>query len=142
MIGERCGGAGGGRGITGSVAIVLVVDDHADSRELIAAVLGGANIATTEASNGAGALQRVLEQPRPCAVIIDLRLPDCHGTDCIRVLRQAPETADLPIVVLTASVTEVDRREAAAAGATAFLRKPILPNDLLIAVRAVLESTR
>ena len=120
---------------------MLVVDDHADSRELIAAVLGGADIATAEASSGADALQRALENPRPSAVIIDLGLPDCHGTDCIRTLRQSPETADLPILVLSASVTDADRLGAAAAGATAFLRKPILPGDLLIALRAALAQT-
>ena len=120
---------------------MLVVDDHADSRELIAAVLSGADIATAEASTGAGALRRVAEAPRPSVVIIDLGLPDCHGTDCIRALRQAPETADLPILVLSASVTDADERGAAEAGATAFLRKPILPDDLLNAVRAVLRRT-
>jgi CheY-like chemotaxis protein len=118
--------------------VVLVVDDHADSRELIAAVLGGAEIGTAEASTGARALERVLEAPRPSAIIIDLGLPDCHGTDCIRVLRQAPATADLPILVLSASVTDGDRTGAADAGATAFLSKPILPDDLLTAVRAAL----
>ena len=121
--------------------LVLVVDDHADSRELIAAVLGAAKIATAEASTGAGALHRVLEAPRPCAVIIDLGLPDCHGTECIRALRESPATADLPILVLSASVTDADERGAAAAGATAFLRKPILPDDLLSAVRAALTVT-
>jgi CheY-like chemotaxis protein len=120
--------------------VVLVVDDHADSRELIAAVLGGAEIGTAEASTGAGALERVLEAPRPSAIIIDLGLPDCHGTDCIRVLRQAPATADLPILVLSASVTDGDRTGAADAGATAFLSKPILPDDLLTAVRAALAK--
>ena len=120
---------------------MLVVDDHADSRELIAAVLGPAGIATAEASTGASALQRVLEEPRPCAVVIDLELPDCHGTDCIRILRQAPETAHLPILVLSASVRDTDRDRAVAAGATAFLRKPILPNDLLNAVREALGRT-
>jgi CheY-like chemotaxis protein len=120
--------------------VVLVVDDHADSRELIAAVLGEAEIGTAEASTGARALERVLEAPRPSAVIIDLGLPDCHGTDCIRVLRPAPATADLPILVLSASVTDADRTGAAAAGATAFLSKPILPDDLLAAVRAALAG--
>ena len=119
---------------------MLVVDDHADSRELIAAVLGGANIGTAEASSGAAALQRILEKPRPGIVIIDLGLPDCHGTECIRILRQTPETAHLPILVLSASVTDADRRGAAEAGATAFLRKPILPDDLLTALREALAG--
>ena len=117
---------------------MLVVDDHADSRELIAAVLGGAEIATAEASSGVAALRRLLEMPRPCAIIMDLGLPDCHGTDLIRTLRQAPTTVDLPILVVSASVTETDRRGAAAAGATLFLPKPTLPDDLLIALRAAL----
>jgi two-component system KDP operon response regulator KdpE len=121
--------------------IVLVVDDHADSREVIAAVLGAADIATAEASSGRTALQRILEVPRPSAVIIDLGLPDCHGTDLIMTLRQAPENADLPILVLSASVTDADRSGAAAAGASAFLRKPILPDDLLIALREALART-
>ena len=102
---------------------------------------GAAKIATAEASTGAGALHRVFEAPRPGAVIIDLGLPDCHGTECIRALREAPATADLPILVLSASVTDADERGAAAAGATAFLRKPILPDDLLSAVRAALTVT-
>ena len=122
--------------------VVLVVDDHADSRELIAAVLGAASVATAEASSGAAALQRVLEEPRPSAIIIDLGLPDCHGTDCIRALKQAPETAGIPILVLSASVTDADKRGATEAGAIAFLRKPILPDDLLIALRKVLEENR
>jgi two-component system, OmpR family, response regulator len=120
---------------------VLVVEDHADSRELIAAVLGAADFATAEASSGGIALQRILEVPRPSAVIIDLGLPDCHGTDLIRTLKQAPETARLPILVLSASVRDADRRAAAAAGATAFLSKPILPDDLLIALREALART-
>jgi two-component system, OmpR family, KDP operon response regulator KdpE len=121
---------------------VLVVDDHADSRELIAAVLGGAEIATAEASNGSTALQRVFEAPRPSAVIIDLGLPDCHGTDLIRTLREAPDAVHLPILVLSASVTDADRRGAAAAGATVFLRKPILPDVLLSALREALAGAR
>jgi CheY-like chemotaxis protein len=142
--GERRTKWRGGRRLDdrGQRPIVLVVDDHADSRELIAAVLGGADIATAEASSGASGLQRALEDPRPAAVIIDLGLPDCHGTECIRILRQSPTTADLPILVLSASVTDADRIGATAAGATAFLRKPILPDDLLIALRAALAQTR
>lgn len=119
---------------------MLVVDDHADSRELLAAVLGGAEIAIAEASSGVTALQRILERPPPCAVIMDLGLPDCHGTDLIRTLRKAAATAHLPILVLTASVMDEDRRGAVAAGATVFLPKPILPDDLLIALREALAA--
>jgi Response regulator containing CheY-like receiver, AAA-type ATPase, and DNA-binding domains len=121
--------------------IVLVVDDHADCRELIAAVLGSAGIATAEASSCATAMRRLAEVPTLSAVIADLRLPDCHGTELIRVIKAAPATAHLPVLVLSASVTAVDRQAAADAGAVAFLAKPVLPDQVLDAVRRVLSRS-
>ena len=117
---------------------MLVVDDHADCRELIGVVLGAAGIGIAEMSSGAAALEWLRTAPAPQALIVDLRLPDCHGTEVIRQLRQNPATAGMPVLVLSALVTEADRRSASDAGATAFLPKPVLPDDLLREMRRLL----
>jgi CheY-like chemotaxis protein len=118
--------------------IVLIVDDHADCRELIRVVLGAAGIGTAEASSGAAAIARLRIHPLPAAFIVDLGLPDYHGTELIRRLHRDPATAALPVLVLSASVTDADRLAAADAGASAFLAKPVLPDTLLIEVRRLL----
>jgi CheY-like chemotaxis protein len=130
---------GGRRGDDrGERPTVLVVDDHADCRELVGVVLGGADIGIAEASNGADAIEWLRTAPTPQALIVDLRLPDCHGTEVIRHFRQNPATAGIPVLVLSALVTEADRRAASDAGAAAFLPKPVLPDDLLKTVRRLL----
>jgi CheY-like chemotaxis protein len=115
------------------------VDDHADCRELIGVVLGAAGIGIAEVSNCAAAIEWLRTAATPQALIVDLRLPDCHGTEVIRQFRQNPATAGMPVLVLSALVTEADRREASDAGATAFLPKPVLPDDLLEVVRRLLR---
>jgi two-component system chemotaxis response regulator CheY len=118
---------------------VLVVDDHADCRELIGVVLGEAGIGIAEAGSGAAAIEWLRTAPAPHALIVDLRLPDCHGTEIIRQFTENPATAGRPVLVLTALVTEADRRAASDAGAAAFLPKPVLPDDVLREVRRLLR---
>lgn len=120
--------------------IALVVDDHADSRELIAAVLGPAGIGTSEASTCQAALDRLEMPPAIRLVIIDLHLPDCHGTEVIRAVRGRPATALMPIIVLSAAVTPKDRLAAVQAGASLFLAKPFIPDALVAAVTGLLDQ--
>ena len=115
-----------------------MVDGHADTRELVALVLGQDGIATAEAPNGALAVQRSREAPRQAVIVLNLRLPDCHGTAVLSTLRSDAVTAQIPVLVLTRSVTAADRQGAADAGTVAFLSKPIRPEDLVAAVRGVL----
>ena len=117
---------------------MLVVDDHADCRELIGVVLGRSGIGTAEASTGGAAIEWLRTAPAPHALIVDLRLPDCHGTEVIRHFRQNHATAEMPVLVISGLVTEADRRSASDAGATAFLPKPVLPDDLLREMRRLL----
>jgi two-component system catabolic regulation response regulator CreB len=117
---------------------VLVVDDHADCRELVGVVLGAAGIGTAEASSCRAAIEWLATAPAPHALIVDLRLPDGHGTEVIRQFRRNPETASRPVLVLSALVTEADRLAASDAGAAAFLPKPVLPDDLLNVMRRLL----
>jgi putative two-component system response regulator len=117
--------------------VVLVVDDHADSRELVAAVLGDLGVAVVEAATGAEALQRAWSRPFPHLVLIDLSLPDCHGTDVARTLKQDERSSDIPVVALTASVMAADKERAAEAGCAEFIEKPVTPDTLIALVRRV-----
>jgi CheY-like chemotaxis protein len=120
--------------------VVLVVDDHVDSRDLMAAVLQELGVAMAEAGTGADALKRVTESPRPALIMIDLSLPDMHGTEVVRRLKSDPTTSDIPIVALSASVMITDKANAASAGCTAFIEKPVLPDDVVEIVRRLLAG--
>ena len=120
--------------------VVLVVDDHADSRELMAAVLQEIGVAMAEAATGREALRRAAAFPIPQLILIDLSLPDCHGTEVVRVLKQDDSTFSIPIVALSASVMAADKEAAAAAGCVAFIEKPVLPDEVVRVVRRVLSG--
>jgi CheY-like chemotaxis protein len=120
--------------------LVLVVDDHVDSRDLMAAVLQELGVAIAEAGTGADALQRAAANPRPALIIIDLALPDCHGTEVVRRLKADSSTHDIPIVALSASVMAADKEAAATAGCAAFIEKPVLPDQVVAMVRKLLAG--
>ena len=118
--------------------MILVVDDHADSRELVATVLLDLGVAVAEAATGADALLRAWSQPHPHLVFIDLALPDCHGTDVARTLKQDQRSRDIPLVALSASVMAADKERAAEAGCAEFIEKPVTPETVIAVVRRVL----
>lgn len=118
--------------------IVLIVDDHADSRELTAAVLESVGMAIAEAATGRDALRRVGAHPPVRLVLIDLALPDCHGTDVVKALKADDVTRDIPVVALSASVMSADKERASEAGCVAFIEKPIVPDHMAAVVRRLL----
>ena len=120
--------------------VILVVDDHADSRELVAAVLQDDGIAVAEAATGAEGLLRAWSKPHPHLVLIDLSLPDCHGTDVVRKLKEDARTRDIPVVALSASVMAADKERAAEAGCAEFIEKPVIPDTLIDVIRRVLGA--
>jgi CheY-like chemotaxis protein len=120
--------------------LVLIVDDHVDSRELLATVLQDVGVALAEAGSGADALARAAHDPLPDLIMIDLELPDCHGTEVVRTLKQAPETQQIPVVALSAAVMTSDKRAAAGAGCVAFIEKPLMPDDVVGMVRRLLDG--
>ena len=113
--------------------VILVVDDHADSRELVATVLLDLGVAVAEAATGAEALLRTWSKPYPHLVLIDLALPDCHGTDVARTLKQDRRSREIPVIALSASVMAADKERAAQAGCADFIEKPVTL-DLMVAV--------
>jgi two-component system cell cycle response regulator DivK len=143
-LGDRRTVARGGRrppDYTGR-PIVLIVDDHVDSRELLATVLQDVGVTVAEAGTAAEALLRIAGHPTPSLVLIDLALPDGHGTQVVKAIKRNPDIRDIPIVALSASVMPADKAGAAEAGCVAFIEKPLLPDDVTSLVRRLLASPR
>lgn len=122
---------------------ILVVEDEPDIRELVRYNLEQSGFRVVEAVDGEEALRKVAED-KPALMILDLMLPQGNGLEVCRVLRGRRETADLPIVMLTAKAAEVDRVLGLEFGADDYVTKPFSPRELTARVRAVLrraEST-
>ena len=113
--------------------LVLVVDDHAESREGCAIMLTQAGFRVATAINGLDGLVKALGV-RPDVILMDLAMPDLDGLACTRQLASSSTTRDIPVVVLTAHATSEARAHAADAGARAFLVKPFDPPTLVAEV--------
>jgi CheY-like chemotaxis protein len=118
---------------------VLLVDDIFDSREMYAFFLRSAGYAVHEAADGGDAIAIAIEF-RPDVIVMDLSLPSMDGWTAIAGLAANPETAGIPVVVLSAHTFPHDEQRARAAGAAAFLAKPCAPDELARQVRHVSES--
>jgi CheY-like chemotaxis protein/chemotaxis signal transduction protein len=115
---------------------LLLVDDSEAILAYEKATLGRLYTLTT-ASNGAEAIERA-RAIRPDAILLDLSMPEMNGEEVLRRVRADPDLADTPVVIVS---SEHARGEACvAAGATAFLPKPIRADDLRALVARVLEE--
>ena len=119
-------------------ATVMVVEDDAFVRELVAFHLARAGFAVLEAGDGASALRSLGETD---VVVLDRMLPDVSGMDVLRALRAGPHPL-IPVLMLTARATEVDRVEGLDAGADDYLVKPFSASELVARVRALLRRAR
>jgi PAS domain S-box-containing protein len=119
-------------------APVLVVDDDAVSRHVLAQALGGAGLATVVVPSGADALA-LLEGQVPSLVLLDLVMPPPDGFALLRAVRDDPRTADVPVVVLTALDSDDDVARAFEMGADDFVRKPFRPVELVARIRGQLR---
>jgi len=117
-------------GYLGQRRRILIADDVTENRALWVALLSALDFQITEVENGWQALQAV-SLARPDLVLIDLAMPILDGWETIRSLRRAPESADLPIIATSASATPEVEASSRAAGANAFVGKPIQEAVLL-----------
>jgi two-component system alkaline phosphatase synthesis response regulator PhoP len=118
---------------------VLVVEDEQDIAGLIKHALEREAAVDVEiAGSGDTALKSVTEDT-PDLVILDLNLPVLNGVEVCRILRGRPETAKMPIIMLTARSTESDRIAGLDVGADDYITKPFSLRELAARVRAVLR---
>lgn len=120
---------------------VLVVDDNEANRYAVGRTLRAAGFETSEASNGRQALE--LARTHPDVMVLDVNLPDIHGYDVVRELRQDPATAMIPILHLSAShMRDEDLVFGLENGANAYLTHPIEPTVFVATIRSLLRVRR
>ena len=117
---------------------ILVIDDEPDAVELIAFNLQGAGFQVVTAADGAEALRKA-RSTAPDLILLDLMLPEIDGLEVCKLLRRDPATAGIPIVMLTAKASEVDRILGLELGAEDYITKPFSPRELVLRVRKILE---
>ena len=117
-------------GYDGPRRTLLVVDDVASNRALLRELLGTAGFAVREAADGEQAVAHAAQRDADL-ILMDLVMPNLDGLQAIQRLRALPAGAQVPIIAVSASASEAERREGLAAGADAFLRKPIDGQALL-----------
>jgi len=119
---------------------VLVVDDEHDMVELVVYHLKREGYRVLEAHTGEAGLELALRE-RPSLIVLDLMLPDLPGVEICRSLRANPASAHIPIIMLTARSSEVDRVSGFESGADDFVTKPFSVRELTLRVRARLRAS-
>ena len=119
---------------------VLVVDDEDAILEMIRFALEQSGMKAVTASNAYDAVLKISEK-RPDIVLMDWMMPGVTGIELTRRLRKDPQTEDLPIIMLTARITEDDKVLGLEAGADDYLIKPFSPRELMARIRAVLRRS-
>jgi DNA-binding response OmpR family regulator len=120
---------------------VLVVEDERDLSEMLRFHLERAGYSVSVASDGRSAIQKVQEAP-PDLILLDLMLPELSGTEVASRVRSNPETAQTPIIMLTAKAEEVDQIVGLSVGADDYITKPFSMKVVLARVEAVLRRTK
>jgi CheY-like chemotaxis protein len=117
---------------------ILIVEDHPTMREAMRLVLEGEGFSIDEAADGRSALDGVRRDP-PDLMFLDLNIPGTSGADVLAALKADPTTADVRVIVVTATGEE-GRAQAIRLGADAYFTKPFSPTALLRTVERVLAG--
>ena len=123
------------------MAKILIVDDEKDIADLIAYNLEREGFATIKVYDGGSVLKTVKAQ-KPDLIILDIMLPHMNGLDICRAIRANPETAHLPVIMLTAKTDEVDKVIGLEIGADDYITKPFSLKELVARVRTILRRSQ
>ena len=118
---------------------VLVVDDDSGMRDVIESILALENVAVHTAADGKDAIQKTLAL-KPDLILLDVGLPKLNGLTFCKAIRAGTETRNIPIIVVTSLTAKGRLEECMEAGADDFLGKPFPMEELLIRVRAMLQT--
>ena len=119
-----------------TAAKILIVEDEAPIREMIAFHLARAGFDTLEAADCRSA-RELLADERPDLALVDWMLPDMSGLELTRQLKRDKDNDDLAIIMLTARADEFDKIAGLEGGADDYVTKPFSPRELIARIQAV-----
>jgi two-component system chemotaxis response regulator CheY len=116
---------------------IMVVDDSSSVRQMMSFTLKNAGYEVVEAEDGQDALEKL------CiiavnAIVTDLNMPNVNGIELIRSIRSQSEHKYIPIVVLTTESHESRKQESREAGATGWITKPFIPEQLIGVIKKIM----
>lgn len=118
--------------------LILVVDDFKKNLQLIVDVLDNEGYSTTFATSGKQAIERI-KSAQPDLILLDLMMPEMDGLEVCKILKDDPETSDIPVIFLTASDETDNLLQAFEVGAADYITKPFNILELLARVKTHLE---
>ena len=120
---------------------ILLVDDEPDALEVLGFKLRQAGYNALLAKDGARAIALARDE-RPALIVLDLMLPEVDGLEVCKILRRDPNTAAIPIIMLTARAAEMDRVLGLELGADDYVTKPFSPRELLLRIKKLLVRSQ
>jgi DNA-binding response OmpR family regulator len=121
---------------------VLLIDDNADLLDLLSRALTHlGRFEVLRASDGERGLEQAMTA-HPACIVVDIMMPGLDGYWLVRALRGDPETADIPVVMLTAMPEDRSRLAGFLSGADQYLVKPVKPQDLVATIRQAIAYSR
>ena len=125
--------------MTRAAPLIVVADDDPDIVMLVSAVLSKSGFEVASATNGTDALELVRTRG-PDLAVLDISMPHLDGIEVLKFVRSNPETAELPVILLSARAQEADVKNGYAVGASKYMRKPFSPSELVAVVRELLPD--
>ena len=121
------------------MSVILIVEDNEKNMKLVRDVLQVKGYQTLEAGNAEDGIA-LAQAHKPDLVLMDIQLPGMNGIEALGVLRADPATAAIPVIAVTASVMQQDRKQITEAGFEAYIGKPINLKEFLETVRTMIEA--
>ena len=117
-----------------SAKTILHIEDNEFNRKIVRDLLARQPYDLLEANDGEAGVAAA-RRDRPDVIVMDVQLPELSGLDATRAIRADPDTAKIPIIVVTSFALSGDDKKAMDAGASAYLAKPYSPRQLLDTIR-------
>jgi len=116
---------------------IVVIEDEQEAAEMFAEMMRVSGFRVLKATSSAPGMQLIASE-RPDAVVLDIMMPDISGLDVLRFMREDPQLAKIPVIVVSAKSMPADIKMGLEAGASVYLTKPVGYLDLKDAVEKVL----
>lgn len=122
------------------MSTVLIVDDSATAREMLASILKKMGMNAIEARDGVEAQEKIQANP-PDIVVMDIIMPRMNGYDLCRWLKKDPIGQKIPVLMCSSKAEEFDRYWGIKQGADAYITKPFHPAELIQTVKSLLRES-